>query len=277
MESKKQSIDVVQLANVLGNKYTRSFIITTNKSDITVTLPQPLQLDKRLFYTLKLRSFNGWQSVININEKNNTFTYGYPVYESDRFVTTNWETIKLSRGLYSVKQINDILHVIMKEKGHYDSVNNKYYINFGVDENQNKCFVQLSNNYHVNFSLSDINLIFGFNKALYSDQDVKIFAPNVSKISNSLEMLIYCDLVEPNIFIDTKGHVQYLQHLASFPLYLSEANTRLTIRDSDPDKYRIIKSKYNNYEFRVKLLNEHLELLDFNGETSVITLVLESC
>ncbi len=90
-------------------------------------------------------------------------------------------------------------------------------------------------------------------------------------------MLIYCDLVEPNVFIDTKGYVQYIQYLATYPLYLSPPNSRLTIIDSDPDKFKIIKSKYNNYDFTIKLLNENLQPLDFNGETSVITLVLESC
>ena len=165
----------------------------------------------------------------------------------------------------------------MKAKGSYDVVNEKYYIPIGADENQNKCFLQLSNLCTIDFSLSDINLIFGFEKKVYSEQNTKIWAPNVGKISNSLEMIIFCDLVEPNVFIDANGNVQYIQHLATYPLYLTQANTRLNIRSSDPDKYKIIKSKYNNYEFRVKLLNEHLELLDFNGETCVITLVLESC
>ena len=269
MESSNQTVDVVQLANVLGNKHTRSFVIKTDKSEVNVRLPMPLQLDDRLFYTLKLRSFNGWQSVININEANNKFRYLAPI--------ANWVQINIPRGLYSVSQINDILHTTMKENGHYDATYNKYYVNIIVDENQNRCYLNLTNGYQLDLTSSDIHLIFGFEKKNYIEQNTNIYAPNIGKISNSLEMLIYCDLVEPNVFIDTKGYVQYIQYLATYPLYLSPPNSRLTIIDSDPDKFKIIKSKYNNYDFTIKLLNENLQPLDFNGETSVITLVLESC
>ena len=270
-----QNVDVVQLSSIIGNKHRRGFFIKTDKSEVTVNLKSPLNLDQRLHYTMKLRSFNGWQSVININDNNNTFRYMFDT--PDAVVKQGWITITLPRGLFSIKQINDYMQSVMKEKGHYDSVNNAYYIKITVDENQNRCYIILSNNYKLDLSISDIYLLFGLEKKIYdTPQNVKIFAPNIGKMSDSLEMIIFCSLVEPNTFVDTNGEIKHIQYLTTYPLYLTPPNSRINIRDSNPDKFQVIKSKYNDYSFTIKLMNERFEPLDFNGETSFIHVVLES-
>jgi hypothetical protein len=232
-------------------------------------LNKPLELDERLLYTLRLDSFNGWQSAININDTNNAFAYSYDN-------GTNFVRITLPRGLYSIDQINLYMRSVMKVNNHYDSVNNKYYALIAVDENQNRCFINLTNNYQFDFSLSNINLMFGFEKQIYTTQNDNLFSPNIGKMSESLQMLVYCDLVEPNIFIDSEGNLKTLQYIATHPLFLTEPNSRLTINKSNPPKFRLLKSSYNTDTFTIKLLNENLKPLDFNGETSILHLVFES-
>lgn len=268
------SVDLVQLTNRLQYKDTRSIFIRTNKSANFIKLNTPLNLDPKLLYTLRLESFNGWESAVNVTTKNNTFRYSYDN-------GSNWITIRLSTGLYTISNIDTIMHQTMKQNNHFlagsSSSTDTYYINFYVDENQNRVFMKLTNNYQVDFSISDLYLIFGFNKQIYSEQNINIYAPNIGKISNSLQLLISCDLVTPSQYVDVDGKIKSCRYISSFPLFLNQANSRLIIRDPNPTKFTVDRNKYNTDSFSLDLVNENLELIDFNGETSNITLVFESC
>ncbi|ESO94738.1 hypothetical protein LOTGIDRAFT_160972 [Lottia gigantea] len=93
------------------------FVITSNKSDIKLSLDYEYELDRNQEYELGLKYFSVYNSFININENNNQIKIS-----TDNGVT--FKTISLLPGRYNYAAINEYL----SEYG--GSVNSKNNIEF---------------------------------------------------------------------------------------------------------------------------------------------------
>src|SRR5574338_557723 len=104
--------NVNNIYKMLSREHDYSVLLSSNKSDFTTQFHCPLIL-KGDRWTVGLVSLETYNSIPNITEKNNVFTYS-----TDSGVT--WKTLTLSVGSYEIEEINSEIHRLMrlnKDKG----------------------------------------------------------------------------------------------------------------------------------------------------------------
>ena len=208
-----------------------------------------------------------WETVVNIDNTKNKLRYS-----PDNGV--NWRDITIPKGIRSISSINDLFKEQMKNNGHCNSDQNTYYINFETDKSYNRVLLKIRNNYKVNFNIpNSINIIFGFEKKIYSNGTH--VAENAADITSSKAIYVIIDLIELNLLF-YNGEVKYLQYVRNIPLYTRQLNHRIVVEDQNPTKYKLMPSKYNANQIRITLIDEDGKILDFSGERFTITFTIES-
>ena len=259
--------NIAKLINNTGYKYSRSFTFSDTNTNKIYYLDQSLNLNEEYVFTLKLDRFLAWETVVNIDNTKNKLRYS-----PDNGV--NWTDITIPKGIRSIASINNLFKEQMKNNGHYNSAQNTYYINFETDKSSNRVLLKISNNYKVNFNIpNSINIIFGFEKKIYSNG--KHVAENAADITSSEAIYVIIDLIEPNLLF-YNGEVKYLQYVRNISLYTRQLNHRTVIEDQNPTKYKLMPSKYNANQIRITLIDEDGKILDFSGERFTITFTIES-
>ena len=75
----------------------------------------------------------------------------------------------LPEGSYDITDNNDTIQQKMRQNGHYDAVNEEYYITISANTNTLKSVLILSNNYQVDFRQPiSISSVLGFNNDIYT-------------------------------------------------------------------------------------------------------------
>ncbi len=262
MDEKK----LVQLINNMSYKYSKTFTYNSRKTDNIFNFGNKLNLNKDYVYTLKLNSFSGWETLTNIDETKNKFKYSH-----DNGVT--WNNIIIPKGIWGFTQINKKIHQEMKANNHYDSTNDKYYVNFEVNISVNRIVLKLENNYQIDFNVpNSMFKVFGFKKQKYIKTTQ---APNNADISSSLSMFIIIDLIEPNILY-SNGKVRFLQYVRTIPMYRNRISSRIIVEDINPQKYKLLESQYNASSCRISLQDEDGKILDFGNEEFSVIFTIES-
>ena len=214
--------NIAKLISNTGYKYSRSFTFSDTNTNKIYYLDQPLNLNEEYVFTLKLDRFLAWETVVNIDNTKNILKYS-----PDNGV--NWRDITISKGIRSISFINELFKEQMKNNGHYNSAQNTYYINFETDKSSNRVLLKISNNYKVNFNIQNsINIIFGFEKQIYSNGTH--VAGNAADITSSEAINVIIDLIEPNLLF-YNGEVKYLQYVRNIPLYTRQLNHRIVVED----------------------------------------------
>ena len=78
--------------------------------------------------------------------------------------------IKIPEGSYEIDDINDTIQHEMKKRGHYDEINEEYYINIAPNTNTLKSVLILEKDYQVDFNhQNSISKILGFTGAKYTE------------------------------------------------------------------------------------------------------------
>ena len=227
--------NLVQLINNISYKYSKTFTFNSKSTNSIFEFGNKLSLNKDYVYTLKLNSFSGWETLTNIDETKNKFRYS-----PDN--GTTWKNITIPKGIWGFTQINKKMHEQMKNNNHYDSTNDKYYINFEINTSENRIILNLENNYQVDFNVENsMYNVFGFKKQIYTRTTQ---APNNANISSTLSMFIVIDLIEPNILY-SNGKVKFVQYVRSIPMYRNQISSRIVVEDINPQKYKLLESKYN--------------------------------
>ena len=258
--------NLVQLINNISYKYSKTFTFNSKSTNSIFEFGNKLSLNKDYVYTLKLNSFSGWETLTNIDETKNKFRYS-----PDN--GTTWKNITIPKGIWGFTQINKKMHEQMKNNNHYDSTNDKYYINFEINTSENRIILNLENNYQVDFNVENsMYNVFGFEKQIYIRTTQ---APNNANISSTLSMFIVIDLIEPNILY-SNGKVKFVQYVRSIPMYRNQISSRIVVEDINPQKYKLLESKYNVSSCRISLQDEDGKILDFGNEEFSIIFTIES-
>lgn len=163
------------------------YIMLDEDSTRIVTKFAPLiQLDKAKQYEMALVNLETYYSFPNIDASNNNFRYS-----PDNGVT--WFNINIPEGSYEITDINDYIKRIMADNGHYDAVNNEYYINIEPNNNTLKSVVDIAANYQVDFTTANsIRSVLGFNSQIYtegyneSENIVNILSINSLRITSDI-------------------------------------------------------------------------------------------
>ncbi|ESP01328.1 hypothetical protein LOTGIDRAFT_157507 [Lottia gigantea] len=224
------------------------FVITSNKSDIKLSLDYEYELDRNQEYELRLKYFSVYNSIRNINEKSNQIKIS-----TDNGVT--FKTIRLLPGSFEY----------LSEYG--GSVNGKNNIEFEGNLNLNKIKLILKSNSKVDFNVENsLNTLLGFDKQIYTQSTL---APHKANIENDIDVInIHCNLINGGFFNKYKRQIIY-----SLPTF------------TVPIGYRIIEKPFQTTylplnSFMIKDINLEIKdgknrLIDFGNEEIVIQLHLK--
>ena len=116
-----------------------SFNFTT--SDHMASFPHPLQLDLTKEYEASQLSMETYNTLFNITEKNNKFSYN---------LGSGYKTITTPPRAHEISQISSEIVYLMKKQG--DKPRN---ITIGIQKHTSKSSIQLKSNYKVDFTIDN--------------------------------------------------------------------------------------------------------------------------
>ena len=140
-------MEVELLEKIVKNtEHKTSFqIIVSDKSSFNTRFNPKLELDRDKVYEIALVNLETYYSFPNIDETNSVF-----VYSPDN--GNLWVKIKIPEGSYEIDDINNTIKHEMEKRGHYDSINEDYYINISANSNTLKSILILEKDYQVDFN-----------------------------------------------------------------------------------------------------------------------------
>ena len=144
-------------------------------------------MDKDKVYEIALVNLETYYSFPNIDDTNNVF-----VYSHDQGVT--WTKIKIPTGSYEIDDLNNTLHFEMEKQGHYDEVNNDYYINISANSNTLKSVLIIESGYQVDFNQpNNLSKVLGFTGTKYEEGFHEL--ENVVNILSINSILVNIDII----------------------------------------------------------------------------------
>ena len=134
-----------QIVKKTTHKTSFQIIVSNDKSNFNTRFNPKLELDRDKAYEIALVNLETYYSFPNIDETNNLF-----VYSPDN--GNSWVKIKIPEGSYEIDDINNTIKHEMEKRGHYDSINEDYYINISANSNTLKSVLILEKDYQVDFN-----------------------------------------------------------------------------------------------------------------------------
>ena len=134
-----------RIAKNTDHKTSFQIIVSGNESSFSTLFNPKIELDRDKVYEIALVNLETYYSFPNIDERNNLF-----VYSPDN--GNSWVKIKIPTGSYEIDDLNDTIRLEMEKRGHYDEVNNDYYINISANSNTLKSVLIIESGYQVDFN-----------------------------------------------------------------------------------------------------------------------------
>ena len=152
-----------QIVKNTTHKTSFQIIVSNNKSNFNTRFNPKLELDRDKVYEIALVNLETYYSFPNIDETNNIF-----VYSPDN--GNSWVKIKIPEGSYEIDDINNTIQHEMEKRGHYDEINEDYYINIAPNTNTLRSVLILEKGYQVDFNQQNsLAKILGFTGAKYTE------------------------------------------------------------------------------------------------------------
>ena len=183
-------MEVELLEKIVKNtthKTSFQIIVSDNKANFNTRFNPKIELDRDKVYEIALVNLETYYSFPNIDETNNVF-----VYSSDN--GNSWVKIKIPEGSYEIDDINNTIKHEMKKRGHYDGINEDYYINIFANTNTLRSVLILEKGYQVDFNhQNSISKILGFTGAKYTEGFHE--SENVVDILSINSILVNIDII----------------------------------------------------------------------------------
>ena len=152
-----------QIVKNTTHKTSFQIIISNDKSNFNTRFNPKLELDREKVYEIALVNLETYYSFPNIDETNNIF-----VYSPDN--GNSWVKIKIPEGSYEIDDINNTIQHEMEKRGHYDEINEDYYIIVAPNTNTLKSVLILEKGYQVDFNhQNSLAKVLGFTGAKYTE------------------------------------------------------------------------------------------------------------
>ena len=183
-------MEVKLLEKIVKNtehKTSFQIIVSDNESSFNTRFNPKIELDRDKVYEIALVNLETYYSFPYIDETNNVF-----VYSPDN--GNSWEKIKIPEGSYEIDDINNTILQEMKRRGHYDSINEDYYINISANSNTLKSVLILEKDYQVDFHhQNSLAKVLGFTGAKYTEGFHE--SENVVNILSINSILVNIDII----------------------------------------------------------------------------------
>ena len=243
-----------QIVKNTTHKTSFQIIISNDKSNFNTRFNPKLELDREKVYEIALVNLETYYSFPNIDETNNVF-----VYSPDN--GNSWVKIKIPEGSYEIDDINNTIQHEMEKRGHYDEINEDYYINIAPNTNTLKSVLILEKGYQVDFNhQNSLARVLGFTGAKYTEGFHE--SENVVDILRINSILVNIDIISGSYVNGTTKSTIY----SFFP-------------DVSPG-YKIIESPVNLVylpitldtidSLNVKITDQDYHLLNLRNEKLII-------
>ena len=232
-----------KLVSTTIRNHSHSLLLSSRTSDFTTQIFPPLELPGKR-WTVGLLSLETYNSIPNITNKNNVFTYSTDSGET-------WKSLTLDIGSYEISHINSEIQRLMRLNG--DSG-----IEISINYHTLGSVVKISPEYQVDFTVSNsLASTLGFGSVVLS-QGYNI-SPNIVKILSVNSVLVNCSIVG-NSYLNT----------SQFPvLYSFFPNVKPGYKVVQ-DPVNVVYLPVNSNQIgsiRIWLTDQNGDLLDFRGET----------
>ena len=152
-----------QIVKNTTHKTSFQIILSNDKSNFNTRFNPKLELDREKVYEIALVNLETYYSFPYIDETNNVF-----IYSPDN--GNSWVKIKIPEGSYEIDDINNTIQHEMEKRGHYDEINEDYYINIAPNTNTLKSVLILEKGYQVDFNhQNSLAKVLGFTGAKYTE------------------------------------------------------------------------------------------------------------
>ena len=111
---------------VKNREHSFQIIVSDSESRLKTRFNPKLQLDRETEHEIALVNLETYYAFPNIDESNNVF-----VYSTDN--GTSCVKIKIPEGSCKIDDINNTIYHEMEKRGHYDPMNEGYYINISAN------------------------------------------------------------------------------------------------------------------------------------------------
>ena len=170
-----------------NHKTSFQLIVSGNRSSFNTLFNPKIELDRNKVYEIALVNLETYYSFPNIDDTNNVF-----VYSHDQGVT--WTKIKIPTGSYEIDDLNNTIRFEMEKQGHYDEVNNDYYINISTNSNTLKSILIIEPGYQVDFNQpNNLSKVLGFTGTKYVEGFHE--SENVVNILSINSILVNIDII----------------------------------------------------------------------------------
>ena len=169
------------------HKTSFQIIVSGNKSSFNTRFNPKIELDRDKVYEIALVNLETYYSFPNIDETNNVF-----VYSPDN--GNSWVKIKIPIGSYEIDDLNNMIQFEMEKRGHYDEINNEYYINISANSNTLKSVLIIESGYQVDFNQQNaLSKVLGFTGTKYGEGFHE--SDNVVNILTINSILVNIDMI----------------------------------------------------------------------------------
>ena len=184
-----------------AHKTSFQIILSSNKTNFNTRFNPKLELDEEKVYEIALVNLETYYSFPNIDETNNQF-----VYSPDN--GNSWVKIKIPEGSYELDDINNTIQHEMEKRGHYDEINEDYYINISPNTNTLKSILILEKGYQVDFDhQNSLAKVLGFTGTKYMEGFHE--SENVVDILRINSILVNVDIISGNYVNGTTKSILY--------------------------------------------------------------------
>ena len=190
-----------QIVKNTTHKTSFQIILSNDKSNFNTRFNPKLELDKDKVYEIALVNLETYYSFPNIDETNNVF-----VYSPDN--GNSWVKIKIPEGSYEIDDLNNTIQYEMEKRGHFDEINEDYYINIAPNTNTLKSVLILEKGYQVDFNhQNSLAKILGFTGAKYTEGFHE--SENVVDILRINSILVNIDIISGSYVNGTTKNTIY--------------------------------------------------------------------
>ena len=167
--------------------WTEPLTFSSNTTDFTTQYDDAIQLNKHKKYEAAFFLLETFNTIPNITNKNNNFTYS-----TDNGKT--WKSIKLRKEAYEIDQINDEIQRQMVESGDYNTENDSMYINISIFASLLSAIEISHPSYKIKFDVENsIGSLLGFDRELLSVG--YHISPNILNITPITSIYVNCDII----------------------------------------------------------------------------------
>jgi hypothetical protein len=252
-----------RLDAVISNKYLTLITSSSKNSNIDINFPTPLDLNYDFNYEIGLLWFSCYNTVYNIKKEINGYLHC-------KFLDSKGNTVKcsvaLEDGAYELdeitKEINNQINKIAK--------NDINLIQFLPDKKTGKSIIKVKHETEIHFTPPDtFRDLLGFqNKVYHIQAGQSITSENIVQITHINTINIECDCISESYYNGQASNIIY-----SFPSNTVPKGYKI-IERMNPPIYLPLNKKYIS-QIRIRIVDDHNNLINFNGEEICFALHLK--